>query len=118
MAETTFTGPHRRVHHMLNQLGIEHENEHPEFPPYLLDIYLTEWHLCIEVDGLAHTPARDAKRDAALLECGVPTLRLKASEVNLKANRISIIAEITAFIEEHADTTELRKAAWRYKSGV
>ncbi len=51
--------------------------------PYVLDFYCPAAKLCVEVDGAGHdwTLARDARRDAFLLERGVLTLRIVAKHV-------------------------------------
>jgi len=53
--------------------------------PYFLDFYCARARLCVEVDGESHgrgdQPARDAVRDAWLVERGVCVLRVPAVEV-------------------------------------
>ena len=65
-------------------LGVASRRQHP-IGPYVLDFYCDAARLAIEVDGYAHAtgdrPARDAVRDAWLLERGVVTLRLPADLV-------------------------------------
>jgi very-short-patch-repair endonuclease len=63
-------------------LKFRHEHATGEFS---LDFYCSDARLAIEVDGEAHgfgqRPQRDARRDAWLLEHGIGTFRVPASEV-------------------------------------
>lgn len=114
MPETTLSGPHRRMSAALELRGIEHRNEVPDFRPYLLDIYLPEWHLCVEVDGRWHKPKRDAARDTALSQLyGIETFRVSAERVRSVASALLLIPAITEFIEQHAHTAKERKLKWR-----
>lgn len=113
MNETTLSIAHRRVLDIIARLHIPHSKEHREFPPYQLDIYLPEWHLCIEVDGPYHTPKADQKRDAALLEQGIPTLRIPHRDVGTAERREAVKECIIDFIEQHAESTAERKAQWK-----
>jgi very-short-patch-repair endonuclease len=56
--------------------------QHP-FGPYILDFYCPAVRLAVEVDGAHHefTIGKDARRDAWLLEQGVSTYRIAASDV-------------------------------------
>lgn len=110
MTETYRTAPHRRVEWLLDFHGISYLSECELFPPYQLDLYLPEWHLDVEVDGLGHTPKHDGARDEALLRLGVVTLRL---DVRKGVKPAVIWPEIKEFIETHAKTTDARKAQWR-----
>ena len=62
--------------------GWRFRRQHP-LGPYVLDFYCDEARLAVEVDGAVHwmwaNPARDARRDAWLIERGVRTLRLSAT---------------------------------------
>jgi very-short-patch-repair endonuclease len=53
--------------------------------PYVLDFYCAKARLAIEIDGEAHDmgdrPERDARRDAWLLEHGIETIRIRASDL-------------------------------------
>lgn len=64
--------------------GISFRRQHP-IGPYVLDFYCAKARLAIEVDGLIHTtedhPERDEQRDAWLLEQGIATYRIAASDV-------------------------------------
>ncbi|MEP9360353.1 endonuclease domain-containing protein [Sphingomonas sp. KR3-1] len=63
-------------------LKFRHEHATGEFS---LDFYCSDARLAVEVDGEAHDfgtrPARDARRDGWLAECGIATLRVPAAEV-------------------------------------
>ncbi|WP_406701433.1 endonuclease domain-containing protein [Sphingomonas caeni] len=69
--------------------------------PHRLDFYCAKAKLCIEVDGEAHgygdRPARDAKRDAWLVEQSVRTLRIPAREV--MGNLESVVRHIVDVID-------------------
>lgn len=91
-------------------MGISYVSEMEEFQPYCLDIYLTEWHLCVEVDGPGHSPKHDAKRDGALLTLGCPTLRLKTQERGWQGKAM---ARIEDFIVEHATSAPERIRLWQ-----
>lgn len=98
------SGPHRRLERWLAAEGITFESER-EFPPYRVDIYLTEWHLAIEVDGPYHLVKRDRLRAKQLEEMyQMPTLRL-----NHNLSRGPAIAKVKAFIEAHAESVDQRK---------
>lgn len=106
------SGPHRRVERLLDEMDINYSSEE-RFIPYTLDIYLPEWHLAVEIDGPMHSKTKDATRDRWFLEAhGIPTLRLDAK---IWQNKESIKTKIIMFIEEHADTVEIRKDASRQR---
>jgi hypothetical protein len=110
--EITRSLPHRRIERVLDNMGIGYISEHPDFHPYSLDLYIGEWHLCIEVDGPGHSPKIDARRDAVLLErYHIPTLRLIST-----VQRLDAIKAIEDFIIEHATTADERKQAWRQQA--
>jgi very-short-patch-repair endonuclease len=58
--------------------------QHP-VGPYILDFYCAKARLAIEIDGEAHDmgdrPERDARRDAWLLEQGIETIHIRASDL-------------------------------------
>ena len=108
--ETARSQPHRRIERILNRMSIMYESEYP-FPPYSVDIYLGEWHLGVEVDGPAHSPAKDARRDDVLREkYFLPVMHLKTSEALTVAE---IMEQIEEFIKQYAETAEQRKFQWR-----
>lgn len=109
--ETTRSADHRWMERVLSENGISFISESTEFPPYELDLYLPEWHLCVEVDGPFHGPKRDRKRDEYLSErYALPTLRIKTTVWRWKDEALSSVIK---FIEEHAESTYERKTKWR-----
>ena len=111
--DTARTGPHRHVEKILDVLGIGYMSEE-SFPPYVVDIYLPEWHLGIEIDGPFHYKNKDEVRDKFLAQYfGLPILRF-----NVKAGwvtRTRVQEEVVRFIEEYEPTTKERKALSRGK---
>ena len=65
-------------------LGVKVRRQHP-IGPYVVDFYVREWRLVVEVDGEAHNrgqqPERDAIRDEYLALNGDRVLRVAASDV-------------------------------------
>ena len=65
-------------------LGVKVRRQHP-IGPYVVDFYVREWRLVIEVDGEAHNlgdrPERDAIRDEYLELNGNRMLRVAAFDV-------------------------------------
>ena len=57
-------------------------------PPYIADFLCPTKALVIELDGLTHEPAADAKRDAFLAAKGYTTLRFTNQEVGLNLNGV------------------------------
>lgn len=108
------SGPARRVESILDEMDISYEPEQ-EFPPYAVDIYLTEWHVAIEVDGPFHTKPKDRVRDRYLEKWyALPVRRLNSTRWQQKGK---IKQLITDFIELHAETAAERKAVWLNHSG-
>lgn len=111
--ESARTGIHRRVERLLDSINVSYESE-AWFKPRHVDIYITEWHLAIEVDGPFHQATVDQRRDAELLEqYGLPTYRIKLAAESKK--NAEILQDIVAFIELHADTAKERLAIWQMK---
>jgi very-short-patch-repair endonuclease len=58
--------------------------QHP-IGPYILDFYCAKARLAIEIDGESHDmgdqPERDARRDAWMLNQGIETIRIRASDL-------------------------------------
>ena len=73
--------------------GISFRRQHP-IGPYVLDFYCAKARLAIEVDGLIHTteghPERDDRRDAWLLEQGIDTYRIAASEIMADPDEVAL----------------------------
>lgn len=112
MTETTRSGFHRFVEASLgpNYLWQDYVSECTDFPPYQLDIYLPEWHACVEVDGPYHFSKKDEERDRVMLEqYQVLTLRIP-TKTGLR--RAEVTKLLTDFIELAATTAEQRKHAW------
>tara|TARA_R110000824_G_scaffold209_14_gene1067 strand:+ start:730 stop:1125 length:396 start_codon:yes stop_codon:yes gene_type:complete len=65
-------------------LGIKFRRQHP-LGSYIVDFYCPSAKLAIEVDGMAHDmgsrPERDERRDWALSQEGVETIRISAQEI-------------------------------------
>lgn len=99
----------------LQFMGLYFLEQCRDFRPWVLDFYLSEWHLCIEVDGpyMHHAPATNAKRDADLLErFGIPTLRFDVSR--RQPTRKQVMLSVIAFVELHEPTTRERMEQWRH----
>lgn len=89
---TERTNLHRSAEAVLDNMGIAYQSE-VACGPYQLDIYLPEWNLAIEVDGMGHYPKKDDRRDEYLRkEFGIKTLRIGKPDADV----------IVAFIEKHA----------------
>ena len=62
-----------------------------DFPPYVVDVYIPDLHLGIELDGPPHFRKQDAIRDERLLSEYEPELwRLKNTEIVSKFKSIFI----------------------------
>jgi len=75
MPSTELTAPHRKLVEIIQQIGFEVLAEYA-VGPYMLDCYLSEFHIGVEADGPGHSRVRDAKRDGVLCDLGIPVLRL------------------------------------------
>src|SRR5436309_2752592 len=64
------------------KLGLHFRRQHP-IGPYIIDFYCDAAKLAVEIDGESHLGQvdHDDRRDRWLLEHGVRTLRIPASEV-------------------------------------
>ena len=86
--------------------GLKFRRQHP-CGPYVLDFYCNDARLAIEVDGEVHgradQPVRDARRDAALLDMGIATLRIAAADVlrDLDAAIRHVVAVATTRLPLH-----------------
>lgn len=83
---TQFTKPHQRLSEILGKFtSVEVERE---FPPYVVDCYLPEYHVAFEADGPHHSVLRDERRDDVLMthyalpvfRADVDTLRKRPEE--------------------------------------
>ena len=94
------TPPERRLWRVLKGRpgGLKFRRQHP-IPPYVLDFFCHEAAMAVEIDGLTHelgsNPQRDARRDAWLIEQGIQTLRLRATDV-----RDNLDGVLTLIVEE------------------
>jgi len=71
-------------------------NSQEDFPPYVVDIYIPDMKLAIEVDGPLHFSKKDKKRDQILLEkyeVEVWRLPLKLLKASYKEDFISMLLE-------------------------
>ena len=71
-------------------------NSQEDFPPYVVDVYIPDMKLCIEIDGPLHLSRRDRKRDQELKNnYGVDIWRLplKILKVSYKDEFISELME-------------------------
>lgn len=101
--------PHRRIEKLLDEMGIAYFSEF-HFPPYIVDIYLVEWHIAMEIDGPYHSKGKDYTRDRYITEFyGVPIMRLNA-RIWRGANKLKTL--ILEFIEENCGQVDERKELW------
>ena len=109
--ETTRSQPHRRVEKILDKMSISYESE-VEFKPFSVDIYLGEFHAGLEIDGPQHSAAKDATRDARLLEqYFLPIMHIPSEGLSVEDIKKSVIT----FIELIGPTAETRK--WQRNHG-
>lgn len=79
------------------------------FPPFSVDIYISEWHVGVEVDGPYHKirKKRDKERDKILFEeYGLITYRVNVRDVDRKKSKW--VDSFLAVAETHIDTVEAR----------
>lgn len=109
MRETERTRPHRELECLLGEMELSHLSELP-VAGYVLDIYLTEWHLAIEVDGPNHSTysLRDRARDKKLMTLGIPTMRIPTQHIKQAGTK----ARIEHYIKQWAGSTTERKRLW------
>ena len=81
--------------------GVKFRRQHP-IGPYVLDFYCAAASLAVEVDGAAHNmgdnPERDRMRDDWLVERGIATLRIPATDI--LADAIAVAEGIIALCLE------------------
>lgn len=65
--------------------GVKHQNQ-AIFPPYIVDILLTDYKVILELDGAQHefNTAYDRKRDLHLMNLGYKVIRIKNTDMNDK----------------------------------
>ena len=89
-------------------LGVKVRRQHP-IGPYVVDFYVREWRLVIEVDGEVHgfgdRPERDAVRDQFLALNGNRMLRVRAVDVmkNIECVLEGILAQAENPLHHPAD---------------
>lgn len=89
-------------------LGFKVRRQHP-IGPYVVDFFVREVRLVIEIDGEAHNradrPERDASRDTYLRESGYRVLRIPAVDVlrNLGGVLEGIAAQATSPLHHPSD---------------
>lgn len=115
-APKAFTKPHRRMMHLLSELGLDVQAE-VRVGRYRLDAFCEEVWLGFEADGRrAHAFRResDEKRDRWLFEeAGIPILRLDEQVVR-KVCWEETKTLVLEFIEQHTTSLEERKARGRW----
>ncbi len=79
-----------------NALGFKVRRQFPS-GNFILDFYVLEARLCIELNGPLHEPLADRKRDEALLEMGIQTLRIPLGEFENREEHW--IREIQLFVD-------------------
>ena len=104
---TVISDAHSRVIKLLEARGLCLQEE-IDFPPFRVDIYLPDYHACIEVDGPHHGTRADNIRDETLLrEYSLPTLRIRSGDIDLAA--LKEFLELTeATFEERWEHCEMR----------
>ena len=91
-----------------SRLGMKVRRQHP-IGPYIVDFYVREWRLIVEVDGEAHNmgerPRRDSVRDAFLALNGNRMLRIAAVDVMRDINGVleGILAQAENPLHHPAD---------------
>lgn len=107
----TWTKPHRRLMHLLADMGLEAKSEFP-VGRYSLDAFCEDIWMGFEADGRkAHSMRRgsDLKRDTWIFEhAGIPVLRLD-EQVLRKVCWEDTQKLVQDFIDEHKDTIRERR---------
>lgn len=117
-APRTLTKPHRRLMHLLSDLGLEVQTEF-QVGRYFLDVFCEEVWIGFEADGRrAHSgtkrQARDRTRDEWIFEeAGISVLRLD-EQVLRKVVWEETKELVRGFIEKHAEDLEVRKEKGRW----
>lgn len=115
---TALTGPHKLLHAFLRDsrvgMGFRVEDE-VEVGKYRLDCFVRELWIGFECDGKrihagVTKQKKDEARDAWVSEnAGIPIMRIQADALQFTQwEKLKPI--VLAFVEEHADTVEERKA--------
>jgi very-short-patch-repair endonuclease len=83
-----------------SQFGHKFRRRHAIFP-YICDFFCPAKGLAVEIDGDAHDPAYDERRDASLAEKGFQTLRF--SNLNVRDNLEGVILTIASALQNRPD---------------
>ena len=77
-------------------------NPQEDFPPYVVDVYVPDLQLAIEIDGPLHLSKRDKKRDEILASQGIEKWRipLKVIKVSYKEE---FLKEFWKIVEKKID---------------
>ena len=79
---TVISDAHARVIKLLEACGLCLQEE-VDFPPFRIDIYLPDYHVCIEVDGPHHSERANRLRDRELKSIyRLPTFRINVSDID------------------------------------
>jgi len=113
---TELTAPHRAMIALIQGLDIVVIAEYP-VGKYTLDCYLPEFHAGVEVDGPGHSKSRDARRSDDISNShGIPIIHF--ADVVIKQQPGSVCTYLLEFIEDFADSVQLRKTvAKEYERG-
>ena len=97
-----------------NQLANLHFRRQQVIGGYIADFYCASARLAIEIDGATHLaqPASDAKRDGALAELGIETLRIPNESVtaNLSAVLSTIAKKVISRLPNHSSKRPTKPA--------
>lgn len=79
---TVISDAHFRVIKLLETRGLCLQEE-IDFPPFRVDIYLPDYHVCVEVDGPHHSERANRLRDRELESVyHMPTFRVNVSDID------------------------------------
>jgi very-short-patch-repair endonuclease len=95
---------HRHIEGILNEMNINFDSE-VAFKPYRVDLYLSEWHFVIEVDGPQHSSKKDLVRDQTL----EIAYHLRVLHIPTGKRKQEVIDLITEAAENWAGDAEERK---------
>ena len=99
---TELTEIHQKAIKKLEKLGYQ-VMEEVRFPPYVVDIYIPDLHIGVEVDGPHHVEKRDIKRDNVLYEeYNLPIIRLNQKESTNSALIKRTMKEAVKLFQESA----------------
>lgn len=109
MFDNELSKPHREFISILLQNYYSVSSEF-KIEPYTLDIYLSEFHVGVEVDGPAHSKPRDIKRDAFIWDnYAIPIFRVKVKDIHDP----EVLVELAEFCEEYSFSLAERLRIYR-----